>query len=422
MTGREMALLVLCETEREASYLDLALKKALKTARLSREDRAFTTELAYGTMRYRLRLDYIIKKFSKLPLRKLSLPILNILRLSLYQLVFLPNIPQAAVVSEGVSLAKRYGHGASAGFVNGVLRSFQRDGISYPNDPLENLSVYYAFPKWLAARILQAYGYDEGKRICKAFNERPDVTFRTNLTKATPEQLKARLEEEGVTVTAVNGALLTVEKTGEIGVLRSFREGLFTVQDLAAYAAGSALAPREGEKVLDVCAAPGGKTTHLAELSQDKAEIFAFDLHPHKVEIIEKNAARLGLTSVKAQVHDAKELLPEWEGRADRVLADVPCSGLGILRKKPDIKWRKQEEEIALLAKEQLAILETSSRYLKKGGRMVYATCTITEEENSGVIQSFLRVHKGFRLLSEKQYLPHTDHTDGFYIAALERE
>lgn len=422
MTARQSALKILYEIEKNGAYCDKALKKELAAANLTGADNAFATELVYGVMRHRTRLDYIIRQYSSQRLKKLSVWILNILRLGVYQIVLLDKIPDAAAVDECVKLAKRYGHPASAGFVNAVLRAVVREGdVSYPNGNAY-YEIYYSHPMWLVALLIQQYGELTAKKIIKADNTLAHVTIRVNRLKTTPEALRESLEQSGVTVEpTVYKNLFKIQKFGDMARLPQFREGLFTVQDISAYKAGLAVQPEAGELVIDVCAAPGGKTTHLAELSGDKAEIFAFDVHPHKVELIEKNAKRLGVQSIRGRVWNGEQPCEDFIGKADRVLADVPCSGLGVLRKKPDIKWARGPEELAEIIRLQKQILASASRYVKDGGVLVYSTCTVNQDENTGVVQEFIRDNP-FQILEETTILPGTDGGDGFYICKLRRE
>ena len=416
MTAREAALKALFEVDQNGAYSDKALKKILAEGGMSAADNALASELTYGVVRQRLRLDASIGKYSSLRLKKLSVWILNILRLGMYQLFFLERVPQSAAVNESVKLAKRYGHGGSSAFVNAVLRAAAQGGEA----KLDSIEAYYSHPEWLVSLLAEQYPEDY-KKILAANNTPAPVTIRVNPLKTTADGLAHSLESKGVFVTALEDGLLEIAKFGDIAALEEYRAGLFTPQDNGAHLAAKAVNAQEGEVILDVCAAPGGKTTQLAEDSKNTAKITAFDIHPHKLELIEKNAARLGITCINAVCHDASVVRDEYVGKADKVLADVPCSGLGIIRKKPDIKWRKSPADLIAIAEIQRKILAASSKYVKKGGVLVYATCTVNKAENNEVIDAFLTDNTDFERVYERQLLPHTDGCDGFYICSLKK-
>ena len=403
LSSRETALKILYEVEKNGAYCDRELKKQLASADLSSADNSLVTELVYGVIKNKTRLDYIIAKRSSQPLKKLSVWILNILRLGIYQMEFLDKIPQSAAVNESVKLAKRYGHNASAGFVNGVLRGHTRHpAVKYPSGR-EYYEVYYSHPKWIVDMLFEQYGEQTATEIIIANNQTPTTTVRVN-----------RLKDAGAEpVRNICG--------GNISQMHDFQSGMFTVQDISAYKASLALDPKKGQLIIDLCAAPGGKTTHIAEITGDRAEIVAFDIHPHKIELIQKNAARLGIMSIQTVLHDATELNEKYIGRADRVLADVPCSGLGIIRKKPDIKWTKKAEDIAELIKIQMKILQTGSEYVKAGGILVYSTCTLNKNENEGVVEAFIK-NNPFEILEQKTILTGDGGGDGFHICKLKRK
>jgi len=421
MTSRECAIKILYEVEKNGAYSDKALKKALPVAELSQQDRAFTTELVYGVIKNKSRIDYIIQKYSSQKLKKLSIWILNAIRIGVYQMIFLDKIPHSAAVNESVTLAKRYGHKASSGFVNGVLRSISRGGdVEYPKGK-EGLSIYYSHPAWLVDLICTQYGEEVAKEILIANNINPPITIRVNTIKTSADRLCESLTEKGVMVTKTNYEnIIEISKFGDISSLDEFKNGMFTVQDVAAYLSATAISPQKGEFIIDVCAAPGGKATQIAEMSGDMAKIFAFDIYPHKIELIEKNAKRLGITSINAQISDATVLNSDYIEKADKVLADVPCSGLGIIRKKPDIKWTKTLDDIKEIVKIQEKIIKTSAKYLKQNGILVYSTCTINKDENEGVTSNFIK-NNPFEILEETTLLPNENNCDGFYICKMRK-
>ncbi|MCK9477885.1 MAG: 16S rRNA (cytosine(967)-C(5))-methyltransferase RsmB [Firmicutes bacterium] len=414
MTSREAAVRVLQKTEKNEAYANSALKEALAKAGLSALDNAFATELVYGVIRHKMRIDYIISHYSSQKLKNLSIWILSILRIGVYQLLFLDSVPSFAAINESVKLAKRYGHAASAGFVNAVLRAVSKGGeIKIPS-----IEQYYSHPKWLVDMICSQYPND-CKKILAANNTVAPITVRVNTLKTTPQLLCDSFKKSGITATA-DGEIITISKFGDLSLLEEYKNGLFIPQDKGAYLAAKAVNPKPGQLVIDVCAAPGGKTTQLAQMSDDKAKVIAFDIHPHKISLIERNAERMGIGSVTALVHDAATIKEEYVGTADSVLADVPCSGLGIIRKKPDIKWTKSPSDIEQIIKLQKSILAASAKYLKKDGVLVYSTCTINKHENSDVTDDFIKRHP-FEKVWEKQLLPHIDNCDGFYICKLIR-
>ncbi len=418
MSARETALKILYAVEYDGAYPNIALKDALaENKSLSAKDKGLITELVYGIIDKKLTLDYVIGRYSRVKLKKISKYILLILRMGLYQLMFTDKIPESAAVNESVKLAKRYGHGASAGFVNGVLRSFIRGGVEYPEKGVEYLSVKYSFPIWLCERWVSDFGFEFTEDLLKAFGEDAKITLRPNSMKITAEGLSEKLRENGVEAETSDGVVIC--GGFDIASDALYREGFYTPQDKAAMRSAEVLAPRAGETVIDMCAAPGGKTTHMAELMENSGEILAFDIHEHKIRLIEDNAARLGIDIIKASIGDGTVFDPALEGKADKVLCDAPCSGLGVIRRKPDIKWNKQPESD--LPELQRKILENGARYLKRGGEIVYSTCTIEKEENEEVIDAFLSENADFEKLYEKTFYPNTDGTDGFYICKLRK-
>ncbi len=414
MTGREGALKALYEIDKNDAYCDKALKKLLAEADLSPQDKALATELVYGVTDKKLRLDYIISKYSKQKLKKLSVWILNILRMGVYQLLFLDKIPQSAAVNESVKLARRYGHNASAGFVNGVLRSVAREGdVKYTDD-----YVYYSIPQWLDELITNQYGKETAAEIYKAFSKPSPTTIRVNTLKTTKSELILKLENAGAEVNETEfNNILEIKSFGDISKLDAYKEGLFTPQDISAYCSAQTLSAKPGEVIIDVCAAPGGKTTQMAEDSKNKAKITAFDLYDHKVDIIKSNCRRLGITCVDASVWDSSTANEKYIGTADKVMADVPCSGLGVIGKKFDIKWKKNPEDIYEIIKIQKQILSNAAKYLKQGGEIVYSTCTINKDENENITKEFAD-NNSFEIIEEKTILPFQG-GDGFYICKM---
>ncbi|NLB80785.1 MAG: 16S rRNA (cytosine(967)-C(5))-methyltransferase RsmB [Clostridiaceae bacterium] len=415
MTARETAIRVLYEVEKNKAYSNIALKKVLGCSNLSTADNAFATELVYGAVRHKMRLDFIISHYSTQKLKNLSPWILCILYIGVYQILFLDKIPHFAAINESVTLAKRYGHAASARFVNAVLRVVAKGGeVKIPS-----IEHYYSHPKWLVDMLREQYP-DDYKKHLAANNTPAPITIRVNTLKITADRLCDMLIEKGIHAQA-DGDIITISKFGNIVELDEYKKGLFIPQDKGAYLATLAVAPQPNQLILDVCAAPGAKTTQLAQLSNDMAEIVAFDIHPHKIELIQKNAQRMGINSITAIEFDATTTNNNYIAKADRVLADVPGSGLGIIRRKPDIKWLRIPTDIELIIKTQKLILQTSAQYVKQGGYLVYSTCTVNKHENGDIIDDFLSRHP-FCKLEERQLLPHVDQCDGFYYCKMRRE
>lgn len=443
--AREIALHVLKAVESEGAYANLALNRALEHHQPGKLDRAFATELAYGTLRVLNTLDWIISRFLHKPLGDQSVWIRNILRMGAYQIFYMDKVPAPAACNEAVELAKKYGTPGTARFVNGVLRNVVRrkDDIVFPSaeeDLVSHIALRYSHPTWLVERWLGEFGLEETTALCRANNATPRNTIRTNTLRTGRENLTKTLEQEGLTVRATRFAPEGLEISGFLSLrgLPSFEAGLFQIQDESSMLAGHALSPAAGDRVLDACSAPGGKTTHLAQLMQDRGVIRALDVHPHKLDFIRENCARLGITCVEVRCGDARELAGGPEDAADYVLVDAPCSGLGVLGRRPDARWRKEPAQVTALAELQGQILDGAARCVRPGGVLVYSTCTITPEENIEQVERFLQARPEFAWddlrpflpatlgdaeLSRGyiQLLPHVHGTDGFFIARLRR-
>lgn len=417
MNVREIALKALYEIEFKGAYSNIAVKKALSGGDITQKDRALFTNIVYGVTDKKLTLDYYISHFSKIGMKKISKYILIILRMGIYQILFSDKIPESAAVNESVKLAKRYGHGASAGFVNGILRSVIREKIEYPSDKTEYLSVKYSFPMWLCEKWIDEFGFDFTEDMMKAFEVNKKITLRANTLKTTPDELVNLLDEEGIKAEIIGGAVVCEGFNVERDEL--YKKGFYTPQDTAAMQAAIILDPQKGDTVIDMCGAPGGKTTHIAELMKNIGKIYAFDKYEHKIELIRKNAQRLGIDIIEAKTADACEFKKEFEAVSDRVLCDVPCSGLGIIGRKPDIKWNR--EEVSDIEDIQKKILENGAKYVKDGGVLVYSTCTIEKSENENITDEFIENNKEFEKLYEKTFYPHIDGTDGFYICKMQK-
>ncbi len=446
-TPRAICLDILNRVEEADLHPDPLLTDSFKRYRhLTSLDRSFLTELTYGVIRWRGKLDWVIRQFSKIPFEKIELETLNILRLGLYQVLFLSRTPSSAAVNESVELAKRIRGRGGAGFVNAVLRSSirQKDDIRYPGiteDPTLHLSVVQSHPLWLVQRWVREMGVEETVRICASNNKISPLTLRANTLKINRKNLVEKLGREGLKLlpTAYSAEGIVLQDPPPTSELPFLNQGLYVIQDEASQLVTSVLDPKPGERILDACAAPGGKTTHMAQRMENRGEIYALDLSKGKLELIEKICERLGIKIVKVLKADAAASLPVPKGLMfDRVLADVPCSGFGTLRKNPDLKWRRGEKDIQRLSALQLSILANLSVYVKDGGLLTYSTCTVFHEENEGVVEKFLGGHPKFKLdpidkgLSEKwrpliqngcfKTFPPKNEVDGFFAARLRKE
>ncbi len=375
-------------------------------------DRAFITELVYGVLRRREYLDWAIGRFTT-HRRRQSVKLKNLLRLGAYQILFLDRVPASAAVNESVRLAKTLGEKAIAGFVNAVLRAMSRaETIPLPDpaeDPIRHISVKYSHPEWLVTRWLPRLGPEKTIALCAANNEIPPVTVRVNPMRTTRDALSAELKRAGIDVTScrISSSGLMLRGVAHLTELPAYQRGDFYVQDEAAQLVGFAVSPKPGERILDACAAPGGKSTHLAELMGDRGEIVAADAGAKRLERVVENAGRLGLASIRPVVADVtRDLAAFGDTPYDRILVDAPCSGLGVLRRNPEAKWYKTEAVIGKMAALQLKILDQVAPTLKHGGVLVYSTCTTEPEENENVVGSFLARHPDFRLESLQSLWP----------------
>lgn len=445
--ARETALKALYETEVKGAYSNLALKKLLTDKQFDSRDRAFITELVYGTVTRKLTLDWIISRFSKVQLKKLSHWVLQILRMGTYQIIFLDRVPSSAACNTSVDLAKKYA-GQSAGFVNAVLRSVARSKDKFSLEDIdasciaEKLSIKYSFPGYLVEEWIEAFGEVFTEALLASLLERPEFSVRVNTLKTTREALIEELRCNGIG-TAPGRFLeeaLYLENVSDVSRLDAFIEGKMIVQDESSMLVTKVLDPKPGEKILDVCAAPGGKTTHIGQVMENRGHIDAWDIHEHKIALINENAKRLGIDIIKASQRDALMFYEEATDVYDRVLVDAPCSGTGIIRRKPDIKWKRKKDDFGNLVEIQKKILYNSSRYVKPGGILVYSTCSIDARENEQIISAFLSENRDFsseslenclpQALKDKEEInggilklyPHIDRTDGFFIARMRRK
>lgn len=442
---RALAAEILRKVDVRKAYADALLDHTLKSHWLNDADRALLTELVYGTLRWRGRLDALLIPHLNRPLEKTDPLVRNLLRLAVYQLWFLDKIPAYAAVNEAVALARSHGGARTAGFANAVLRNLLRKKSSAKkltdhDDSVQSLAVAYSHPEWLVQKWLDEFGPAETKLLMQANNQKAPLVLRINSLKTSRAELLHRFSEAGIQATPTEGSPqgIRLESSGVVEKLPGFAEGLFQVQGESSQLVSFLLDPCPGERILDACAAPGGKTTHIAELMKDEGEILALDRSARGVEKIIANATRLGLKSVRAVNADARAKPRGLRFESfDRILVDPPCTGLGTLRGHPEIKWQRSESDIQRLSRLQLEILQRVSGYLKPGGVLVYSTCTLAREENQGIIETFLRRAQSFELEPAAGYLPeearrmargdfflalpHRDDTDGFFAARIRK-
>ena len=471
---RELALKILYKIDKEKAYSNIVLNEMINQNKkeLTYKDIGLISEIVYGTTTWRLTLDEIIKKYSKIKLKKISTWILNILRMGIYQIIFLDKIPKSAAVNESVTLAKRYGHKASSSFVNAILRKVtvkDYEDFFEIKDDIERISITNSMPKWIIEELAkQLRNMKKVEEIAINSNLRPHLSIRINSLKIendskskeqkeieenAEKNLKKKigkedfiksLEEKNIKVK--QGLLkdfLILENAKNIENIEEFRQGLFTIQDETAGLIPIILEPDKTDVILDTCSSPGGKITYLAEMMENEGKIEAWDIHEHRTKLVKNTAKRLGITNIETKVNDATIYNENYKEKFDKVLLDVPCMGIGVLKRKPDIKWQKNKEDIKEITKIQKQILENCSQYLKKGGELVYSTCSILKEENENVIKEFIQKHKNFcieninikendkiqnkeffeKYKNNNDYLQvyQNDKTDGFFICKLKK-
>lgn len=426
MNVRELALEVLLEIEKgEKSHL--ILRSVLeKYQYLTKQERAFLTRVTEGTVERRLELDYIINQYSKVKVKKMKPVIRNLLRLAVYQMKYMDNVPDSAACNEAVKLAVKRGFGNLRGFVNGVLRNIARnlDHIEYPEkeQTIPYLSVMYSMPEWIVKMWVSDYGREKTEEILQNFYIERPTTIRVNENQISKVALMDKLEREGVKVEEhpfLQSALL-ISNYDYLGALDSFLEGDFQVQDAASIQVAESAEIKEDDYIIDVCAAPGGKALHAAQILNGTGFVEARDLTEYKVSLIRENIWRMGFTNIEAVQQDATIYDEASEAKADVVIADLPCSGLGVLAKKTDLKYKMTPETEKEVAELQRQILKTVHRYVKPGGTLIYSTCTICKSENEENAKWFVKNHPQFELRWEKQIFPGRE-TDGFYIAKFIR-
>lgn len=440
---REIVLEVLLEITEHGMYSHIVLRDVLnKYQYLEKKERSFITRVTEGTLEHMMEIDYILDQFSKVKVKKMKPVIRNIMRSAVYQMKYMDSVPVSAACNEAVKLAVRKGFGSLRGFVNGVLRNVARnlDQIEYPTEPLQRLSIQYSMPEWILNLWLKAYDSDIVEQMLQAFQRETPLTIRCNLRMGTPKQLKEHLEAEGVTVKVHPYLEYAFHISGfdYLGDLESFQNGEFSVQDISSMLVSELADPKEGDYVIDVCAAPGGKSLHMAEKLNGSGHVEARDLTEYKVSLIQENIERTGLSNVEAVQQDALIFDEASVGKADIVLADLPCSGLGVLAKKTDLKYKATKEGADSLAKLQREMLKNVQAYVKDEGKLVYSTCTINPAENMDNVHWFLNQYPEFELIDihgslceelQKdvkengciQLLPGVHQSDGFFLACMKK-
>ena len=425
---REKALQIINDVLYKGAFLEESLE-ILKKSNIDERDYNFIKEITTGVIRNRTYLDYIVKINSRVKIKRIHKVILSILEMAIYQMYFLDKVPDYSIVDESVNLAKIYGNRGSISFTNGILRSISKKDAPQVKieDSIDNLSTFYSHPKFYTEYFYKNYGEEFTKKLLKANNEMPPFTIRVNTLKTSKSDLMSNLKELGFEIeeTVYDNALNILNPKGIIDT-KYFDEGHFYVQDQGSILVASFLNPRENSSLLDLCAAPGGKSTHLAEIMKNTGEIIACDKSQSKIKLIQENAKRLGVKNIETRVNDARILNKDFIDKFDYVLVDAPCSGTGLYRKKPDIKWNKDLEDIKSLAEIQLEILDKAKDYVKDGGELLYSTCSLSKIENEDVVNKFLENNKNFKIkkLRDRDVLklfPSTDGSDGFSITLMEK-
>ena len=433
--ARMTAAKLLMRMESSGSYSNILLDHVFDHSELSERDKAFAAALFYGVTERQLALDYIIEQNSSLSFGKLDKNAVTVLRMGLYQLLYMPSVPESAAVNESVKLCKKLKLFHATGFVNGLLRGFVRKGkqVSYEGlSDEERLSAEFSCPRRLTDKWTSEYGADNARKILEASVGAPPIYARVNTLKVSEDELVDILKRDGIKAEVFPrlSGCVRLEKTGDIERSQAFKDGLFHIQDVSSQLCCLTLRPIVNETVLDICAAPGGKSFTMAELMGNNGRVVSMDLYEQRVKLINEGARRLGLRIVEPRVNNAVSFNGELP-QADRVLCDVPCSCLGTIRRKPEIKYK--DEDVSELPRLQKAILEISARYVKVGGTLVYSTCTLSKAENEGVAEEFARSHDDFSPIVQqlpyagapsstmRTFFPDKDGGDGFFTAAFRR-
>jgi len=443
-SARELAFKILYDIFSNQAFSNISIKKHLNKGIEPKEENLIR-EIVYGVLENDLYINYIISKASKTPLKKIHPKILIILKMGIYQLLFMDRIPSRAAVNESVELAKIHGHKGTVGFVNGILRNIDRNKNKFleirEKDKSNYISIKFSHPKWLVDRWINEFGDEFTEKLCRANNSYSKLNIRVNSLKTSKNELKNKLEKYGFNISdgKYSDDILIIDNPVRLTETEEYKLGYFIIQDESSALVGQIMDPKEGSTVLDLCSAPGGKSTHIGQLMKNKGRVLSMDFYEHKIKLIEENARRLGVDIIEAFVGDATKFNESLVNIADYVLVDAPCSGFGLIRRKPEIKWNRKEEDIEELVKIQRSILNNAKEYLKVGGILVYSTCTIEKEENIKMVNQFIEENNNFRLVNfenlvdglEKeeslkqgfiQLYPHIHNTDGFFIAKMMKE
>ncbi len=429
---RKVAFEALMKIERDSAFSNLTLDSFLTKTELDARDKSFVSALFYGVIERKMTLDYNLSLYLDKPLKKLKPEVLVLLRLGAYQILYMDKVPSSAAVNESVKLSKKF-CGFASGLINAVLRKVDKNGLCLPdkNDVSEYYSIRYSCEKWICEKWINEYGIENTEKILEACNGFADIYIRVNTTKISDDDLIEALHREGVICekTYIDNALKVVLGGNDIEKLKAYADGYFHVQDLASQICVKALDAKKGERIFDLCSAPGGKAYTTAEFMGNEGEVLCFDKYKKRVDLINKGALRLNLSAIEGKVSDALAFREDL-GLADRVLCDVPCSGLGIIRRKPEIKYKSQDE-LKALPEIQSCILNNGAKYVKKGGRLIYSTCSLSKDENENVCKRFLSENDNFKVIRPIPeicnedfitLMPHINDSDGFFIACFERK
>ncbi len=435
--ARKIAVKILNDISNQKAYSNIIINK--KTKKLDNRDKAFVRQLVYGVLENKLYIDWIIKKFSKIKFKKISPIIKEILRIGIYQIMFMDKVPNSAACNECVKAAKKLGNKRASGFINGILRNVirKKHNIRLPNknrDITKYLCIKYSHPHWMVKRWIDKFGKEFTEKLCRANNKKPFLNIRVNTLHLSRQELISLLNKKGLIVTEgmIADDAIIVKNPINIVQLEEYKKGYFFIQDESSMLVSQIMNPKSNSFIIDLCSAPGGKTTHIAQLMNNKGSILAIDKYKKKLDLVERNAKRLGINIIDTKEYDSTNLNNQLIEKADYCLVDAPCSGLGIIRRKPEIKWNKTEKDINNLIDIQYKIIVNAAKYLKKGGVLVYSTCTIESRENIELINKFLKNNSNFNLMpfnnitelenSEKGYVqlyPHLYNVDGFFIAKM---
>lgn len=443
VNAREIALEMICNIIDKGAYANLETYRDLKKVQLAETDKRFALEITYGTVKHWNTLDWVIRSFLKRPVKKVDPFVFNVLRMGTYQLLYMDRVPASAACDESVKLVKKKKHQGAADFVNGVLRAVARKyssihDVSFPDineQPVEHIGLKYSHPFWMVERWIRNFGTENTIDLCRYNNQPPVLSVRVNTLKISVEDFKELLVDKGIDWE--RGRLcpeaLLIKEYGRVEQDDSLR-GMYITQSEPSMLVSRILNPKRGEAVLDACSAPGSKTTHLAQLMENKGMILAVDIHESRTKLVKNNCRRLGVSCVKTLVSDSREIAKKTNQRFDAVLVDAPCSGTGVLNRRADARWRRKSTDIITLSRLQKEILESAASLLKPGGRLVYSTCSMEPEENSFVISAFLEKHPDFFLDNIEpgslglagvngstgvQLFPYIHELDGFFICPL---